>query len=152
VNTNTSSDQTKRPGGISRLMLRAGGAIHRFMYRRGLARRMGALQVILLTTIGRKTGRSQTVPINGVAEGDGFVVIGSNSGSDLDPGWWLNLVANPNASIQVNDLVTKVRMEPVTDPAERSRLWAKTVASMPRYAGYEKKTKRVIPLGVLRPV
>ncbi|HEV2013305.1 MAG TPA: nitroreductase/quinone reductase family protein [Candidatus Dormibacteraeota bacterium] len=133
-------------------MLRAGGAIHRFMYRRGLARRMGKLQVLLLTTTGRKTGRPQTVPVNGVPEGDGFFVIGSAGGSDFDPAWWLNLVANPKASIQVNDRLINVRMEPVTDPAERRRLWDKAVASMPRYAGYEKKTKRVIPLGLLRPV
>ncbi len=143
---------TKRPGGMSRSMLRAGGAIHGFLYRRGLARRMGKLQVILLTTTGRKTGRPQTVPVNGVPEGDGFVVIGSASGSDFDPAWWLNLIANPNASIRVNDRVINVRMEPVTDPAERRRLWDKVVASMRRYAAYEKKTKRAIPLGLLRPI
>ncbi len=112
---------------------------------------MGTAQVILLTTTGRKTGRPHTVPLNGLPEGDGFVVIGSYGGSDFDPGWWLNLVASPDASIQVNDRVIRVRMEPVTDPAERRRLWDKVVASMRGYASYQKKTKRVIPLGVLRP-
>jgi deazaflavin-dependent oxidoreductase (nitroreductase family) len=112
---------------------------------------MGTAQVILLTTTGRKTGRPQTVPLNGMPEGDGFVVIGSNGGSDLDPGWWLNLVASPDASIQVDNQVIRVRMEPVTDPAEHRRLWDKVVASMRGYAGYQKKTKRVIPLGLLRP-
>jgi len=116
-----------------------------------MARRMGTAQVILLTTTGRKTGRPQTVPLNGLPEGDGFVVIGSNSGSDFDPGWWLNLVAKPDASIQVDDRVIRVRMEPVTDPAEHRRLWEIVVASMRGYAGYQKKTKRVIPLGLLRP-
>jgi len=112
---------------------------------------MGTVQVILLTTTGRKTGRPHTVPLNGMPEGDGFVVIGSAGGSDFDPAWWLNLVANPNASIQVNTRVIAVRMEPVTDVAERRRLWDKVVASMRGYAGYQKKTKRVIPLGLLRP-
>jgi deazaflavin-dependent oxidoreductase (nitroreductase family) len=84
-------------------------------------------------------------------DGDGFVVIGSASGSDFDPAWWLNLVTTPNASIQVNDQVMAVRMEPVTDPAERRRLWDKVVESMRGYAGHQKKTKRVIPLGLLRP-
>ncbi len=107
--------------------------------------------MILLTTTGRKTGRAQTVPLNGMPEGDGFVVIGSAGGSDFDPAWWLNLVANPNASIQVNNRVINVRMQPVTDAAERRRLWDKVVASMRGYAAYEKKTKRVIPLGLLRP-
>jgi F420H(2)-dependent quinone reductase len=113
---------------------------------------MGTVQVILLTTTGRKTGRPQTVPLNGMPEGDGFIVIGSNSGSEVDPGWWLNLVANPKASIQVNDRVIAVRMEPVTDPAERRRVWDKVVTSMRGYAGYQKRTKRVIPLGLLRPL
>ncbi len=116
-----------------------------------MGRRMGKLQVILLTTTGRKTGRAQTVPLNGMPEGDGFVVIGSAGGSDFDPAWWLNLVANPNASIQVNNRVINVRMQTVTDAAERRRLWDKVVASMRGYAAYEKKTKRVIPLGLLRP-
>jgi deazaflavin-dependent oxidoreductase (nitroreductase family) len=113
---------------------------------------MGNVQLILLTTTGRKTGRAQTVTLNGVPEGEGFLVVGSAWGSDADPAWWLNLVANPEASMQVNDRVTNVRMETITDPAERQRLWAKAVASMPRYTGYERKTKRVIPLGLLRPV
>jgi F420H(2)-dependent quinone reductase len=112
---------------------------------------MGKLQVILLTTTGRKTGRPQTVPLNGLPDGDGFVVVGSNFGSDVDPVWWLNLVANPNASIQVNNRLINVRMEPVTDPAERRRLWDQAVASMSGYAAYQKKTKRLIPLGLLRP-
>ena len=142
----------KRAGPLSRWLARQGGALHGFMYRRGMARRMGKLQVILLTTTGRKTGRPQTVPLNGVPEGDGFVVIGSAGGSDFDPAWWLNLVANPKASIRVNDRVISVRMEPVTDPSERRRLWDNIVASMGRYAAYEKKAKRVIPLGLLRPV
>ncbi len=116
-----------------------------------MARRMGPVQVILLTTTGRKTGRPHTVALNGMPEGDGFVVIGSASGSDFDPAWWLNLVANPDATIQVNDRIIRVRMEPVTDPADRRRLWDKIVASMRGYAGYQKKTKRVIPLGLLRP-
>ena len=116
-----------------------------------MARRMGRAQVILLTTTGRKTGRPLTVPLNGLPEGDGFVVIGSNGGSDFDPGWWLNLVASPVASIQVDDRVIRVRMEPVTDPAEHRRLWDNVVASMRGYAGYQKKTKRAIPLGLLQP-
>jgi deazaflavin-dependent oxidoreductase (nitroreductase family) len=125
---------------------------HILAYRTGMGRRMGKLQVILLTTTGRKTGRPHTVPLNGVPEGNAYVVIGSAGGSDFDPEWWLNLIANPNARIQVNNRMINVRMEPVTDPAERRRLWDQVVALMRGYAAYEKKTKRVIPLGQLRPV
>jgi F420H(2)-dependent quinone reductase len=126
-------------------------ALHTVIYRRGVARGLGKVQLILLTTTGRKTGRPQTVTLNGVPDGDGWIVIGSAWGSDADPAWWLNLVANPQATMQVNDRVTNVRMENITDQGERQRLWAKAAAVMPRYAAYEKKTKRVIPLGMLRP-
>jgi F420H(2)-dependent quinone reductase len=116
-----------------------------------MGRRMGKLQVILLTTQGRKTGRPHTVPLNTLPEDGGFVVVGSNNGSDFDPNWWLNLVANPNATIQVNRRVIPVRMEPITDPTERQRLWDKFVAAIRRYRGYQKGTSRTIPLGLLRP-
>ncbi len=117
-----------------------------------MARGIGKVQLILLTTIGRSTGRAQTVTLNGLPEGDGFLVVASAWGSHVDPAWWLNLVAKPEASIQVNNRIINVRMEAVTEPAERRRLWAKAIAAMSRYAAYERKTKRVIPLGLLRTV
>ncbi len=150
--TPSRSSTARPPGPLSLWLVRRFGALHTFIYRRGMGRWMGKVQVILLTTTGRKTGRPQTVPLNGMPEGDGFIVIGSNAGSDVDPGWWLNLVANSNASIQVNDRVIPVQMEPVSDPVERRRVWDKVVASMRGYAGYQKRTKRVIPLGLLRPL
>jgi len=112
---------------------------------------MGQTQQVLLTTIGRKTGRPHTVPLGAVPEGDGWVVIGSNGGADVHPNWWLNMVANPEVTLQVNDQVTKARMQEITNPADRDRIWNNVVASGKGYANYPKKTSRVIPLGVLRP-
>ena len=108
---------------------------------------MGKVQVILLTTTGRKTGRPQTVPLNGMPEGDGFVVIGWAGGSDFHPAWSLNLVANPHARIQVNN-------RSLMSGCSRSRIrpaLGHVVASMRGYAVYQKKTTRLIPLGLLRP-
>jgi F420H(2)-dependent quinone reductase len=131
---------------------RVGGAVHEFLYRRGLARKMGQTQTVLLTTIGRKSGRSYTVPLGAVLEGDGWVVIGSNSGADVNPNWWLNMVANPDVTLQVNDQIIRARMQEITNPADRERIWNKVVASGKLYANHSKKTSRVIPLGLLRPV
>jgi deazaflavin-dependent oxidoreductase (nitroreductase family) len=132
-------------------LLRTAGAAQAFMYRRGVARKMGKMQQVLLTTTGRKSGRPHTVPLGAVREGDGWVVIGSNGGADVNPNWWLNMVANPNVTLEVNDQVLKARMQEITNPADRERIWSKVVADARRYGNYPKKTSRVIPLGWLRP-
>jgi deazaflavin-dependent oxidoreductase (nitroreductase family) len=137
---------------MSRVMFRALGAAHAFIYRRGMARKMGEMQQVLLTTTGRKSGQPQTVPLGAVPEGDGWVVVASFNGADVHPSWWLNMVANPDVTLQVNDKAIKVHMQEITNPADRERIWNTVVASMKRYASYPKKTSRVIPLGWLRPV
>ena len=133
-------------------LLRAGAAVHGFLYRRGLARKMGQMQTVLLTTTGRKSGRPQTVPLGTIREGDGWVVIGSYSGAPVHPNWWLNMAANPHVTLQVNDQVIKARMQEITNPADRERIWNAVVATAKGYANYPKKTSRVIPLGLLRPI
>jgi deazaflavin-dependent oxidoreductase (nitroreductase family) len=131
-------------------MVRAGAAVHGFLYRRGMARKMGEMQQVLLTTTGRKSGRPHTVALGTIPEGDGWIVIGSNGGADVDPNWWRNMVANPGVTLRVNDQIIKARMQPI-NPADRDRIWNTVVATSKGYANYPKKTSRVIPLGWLRP-
>ena len=133
-------------------MLRTGAAIHGFMYRRGMARKLGKMQQVLLTTIGRRSGKPHTVALGAVPEGDGWVVIASNGGADIHPNWWRNMVANPNVTLRVNDMVLKARMQEITNPADYERLWTTVVGNMKGYANYPKRTSRKIPLGWLRPV
>jgi len=135
---------------MSRLLRTVSGA-QVFMYRRGMVRKMGKMQQVLLTTVGRKSGKPRTVQLGAVPEGDGWVVIGSAGGSDSDPNWWRNMVANPNVTVQVNNDVIKVRMQEITNPADYERVWNTVVATMKGYANYPKKTSRKIPLGWLRP-
>lgn len=127
-------------------------AVHAFLYRRGMGRSFNNMQQILLTTTGRTSSKPHTVALGAVPEGDGWVVIASFGGADVHPYWWLNLVAHPDATVQVNDQVLKVQMREISDPDERARIWNKVVASAPNYASYQRKTSRVIPLGLLRPV
>jgi deazaflavin-dependent oxidoreductase (nitroreductase family) len=131
-------------------LVRAGAAVHGFLYRRGMARKMGEMQQVLLTTTGRKSGRPHTVALGTIPEGDGWIVIGSNGGADVDPNWWRNMVANPGVTLRVNDQIIKARMQPI-NPADRDRIWNTVVATSKGYANYPKKTSRVIPLGWLRP-
>jgi deazaflavin-dependent oxidoreductase (nitroreductase family) len=151
MSKDASSTRTKRAGGLSQSMIRAGGGIHRFIYRRGLARKMGQMQLVLLTTTGRKTGRPYTVPLGTIREGDGWIVIASNGGAAVHPSWWLNMVANPDVTLQINDQIIKARMHEITNPADRERIWNTVVATAKGYANYPKKTSRAIPLGWLRP-
>jgi len=135
---------------MSRLLRTVSGA-QVFMYRRGMVRKMGKMQQVLLTTVGRKSGKPRTVQLGAVPEGDGWVVIGSAGGSDSDPNWWRNMVANPSVTVQVNDDVIKARMQEITNPADYDRVWNTVVATSKGYANYPKKTSRKIPLGWLRP-
>ena len=113
---------------------------------------MGPMQTILLTTRGRKSGQPHTVVLGAIPEGDGWVVIASFNGVDVHPNWWLNLLAHPEATIQVNDRRIEVRMQEITNPADRERIWNTAVSLLKRYAWYARRTSRVIPLGLLRPV
>lgn len=142
----------KRPSAFYRWAFRTLDAVHGFVYRRGLGRSMGKMQQVLLTSLGRKTGKPHTVPLGAVRDGDGWAVIASFNGSDVHPNWWLNLVAHPEATIQVNDQILRVRMQEITNPEDRERIWKTAVSMVPRYATYAKKTSRVIPLGMLRPI
>jgi len=135
---------------MSRLLRTLSGA-QVFMYRRGMVRKMGKMQQVLLTTVGRRSGKPRTVQLGAVPEGDGWVVIGSAGGSDSDPNWWRNMVTNPNVTVQVNDKVIKARMEEIKNPADYERVWNTVVATSKGYANYPKKTSRKIPLGWLRP-
>ena len=112
----------------------------------------GKMQQVLLTTTGRKSGQPHTVEVGAVPERDGWVVIASNAGADVNPSWWLNMKANPTVSLQVNDDVIKARMQEITNPADYDRIWNTVVTANNVYANYPKKTSRKIPLGWLRPV
>src|SRR5256714_11650462 len=107
---------------MSRL-LRTLSAAQVFMYRRGLVRKMGKMQQVLLTTVGRKSGKARTVQLGAVPEGNGWVVIGSAGGSDANPRWWGNMVANPNVTGQGDGDVIKVRMQEITKPPEDDPGW-----------------------------
>jgi deazaflavin-dependent oxidoreductase (nitroreductase family) len=107
--------------------------------------------VLLLTTTGRKTGKQRTWPLGYITEGDNWIVVGSNGGVEWFPAWWLNLQANPMATVQVGRLTRAVKAQKAIGP-ERERLWSKFTTALPAYAGYQQRTKREIPVVILHPV
>jgi deazaflavin-dependent oxidoreductase (nitroreductase family) len=110
--------------------------------------RMGKSPVLLLTTTGRKTGKLRTTPLLYLADGDRFVVPASNGGSTKHPTWWLNLLSNKDAVIQVKRQKIRVRAQ-LASTEERQGLWERLVAMYPAYADYQKRTRREIPVVIL---
>lgn len=138
---------------LFRVGLRGMGVLHRAIYRLTggrLAGKVWNLSILLLTTTGRKSGTPRTTPLCYFPDGDDLVVIASNGGMDWYPDWWLNLVSDPHATVEIGRTRRRV-VARAASPEERARLWAALTATAPGYLEYERRTSREIPLGLLRP-
>jgi deazaflavin-dependent oxidoreductase (nitroreductase family) len=106
--------------------------------------------ILLLTTEGRKSGESRTMPLIHRTDGDRFIVVASKGGAPQHPGWFQNLMANPEATIQVRGEQIPVRAT-VAAGEERARLWSLMTEVWPAYDEYQGKTDREIPVVILSP-
>ena len=104
--------------------------------------------VLLITTTGRRSGQPRTTPVLYGLDDDRPVVIGSNTGSDRAPAWALNLLAEPNAEVQIRGERRPVRAR-VTEGDERAALWRRMNESYGGFDTYEARTDRNIRLFVL---
>jgi deazaflavin-dependent oxidoreductase (nitroreductase family) len=111
---------------------------------------MAGLDILLLTTTGKKTGKQRTTPL-GYFEHDGdYVIIASNGGADRHPFWYLNLMNEPKVEIEIKD--KKISATAKTAEASlRENLWAKLITLSPQYGKYATSTKREIPVVLLHP-
>jgi len=128
-------------------------AIHRWIYRVSGGRiggRLGRRDMLLLETVGRKTGQQRTTPLLYVPDGSRFVVVASNAGDDRDPAWWLNLKQRPETTIQVGTQSHRVRARRASEE-ETQQLWPLLEASYGPYAQYRTRTARSIPVILLEP-
>ena len=135
-------------------MLKAMVSAMVFMYRLtggGIGGKMQNMPVLLLTTTGRKSGKSRTVPLGYLKDGADYVVIASYAGQPRHPAWFLNLQSHPEATIQVKRSQMQVKAE-TAKPEKRRELWARLVEVSPGYAKYQERTTRKIPLVILHPV
>jgi deazaflavin-dependent oxidoreductase (nitroreductase family) len=108
----------------------------------------GLLPTLLLTTIGRKSGRKSVLPLIYKQVNDAWVIIASKGGAPAHPAWYLNLVANPNCEIQVaHDHYAVTARSAQGD--EHGTLWRQLVEVYPPYEDYQAATARKIPVVVL---
>jgi deazaflavin-dependent oxidoreductase (nitroreductase family) len=106
---------------------------------------------LLLTTRGRKSGEKFIFPLFYGEAGASYFVVASKGGAPQHPGWYKNLLADPEVEVQVGTKKMEARARTATGE-ERTRLWAKALEFWPPYADYQKKTEREIPVVVLDPV
>lgn len=123
--------------------------IYRFSGGRLLGHMVG-MEVLLLTTRGRRSGKERSTCLTSFQDGEAAVVIGSFLGEARDPGWVHNLRAQPEATLQSGNEVRRVRAREA-EGAERERLWARLLEIQPDYREYEGRTSRQIPVVVLEP-
>jgi len=127
---------------------RAHVALYRVSGGRVAGRIAGGGPVLLLTTTGRKSGKHRTTPLLYLEDAGRYVVIASVGGAPKHPAWYLNLLANPAATIEVGR--RKLAVSATTALAEeRARLWPLVVEMYAGYDGYQAKTTREIPLVIL---
>ncbi|MDT5216676.1 MAG: hypothetical protein QOK18_4915 [Mycobacterium sp.] len=107
--------------------------------------------VILLTTIGAKTGKVRKTPLMRVEHGGEYAVVASLGGAPKNPVWYYNIVANPRVELQ-DGAETKDYDSREVFGDEKAAWWERAVATWPDYAEYQTKTDRQIPVFVLTPV
>jgi len=108
--------------------------------------RFQGLDLLYLTTTGAKTGQKRMTPVAYFADGDGWLVVASSAGAARHPGWYHNMAAHPDQIwIEVRGEQFRVGAEQL-DGARREAAWQRIAGEQPRYAGYQRKTDRVIPI------
>ncbi len=103
------------------------------------------LPIIVMTTVGHKSGKVRKVPLMRVESGGEYAIVASKGGAPEHPGWYHNLIADDHVTIQdgPEPLDYVVRQ---LDGEERSQWWDRSVSAYPPYADYQEKTDREIPV------
>jgi len=134
-----------------RWLLRLITVVHRFVYEKSggrIGHRLGGQPMLLLETVGRKSGQKRVTPLLYVPDGDRWLLVASNAGDDRPPAWWLNARAAGEATIRVGTERHRVSVREA-GPDERPVLWKRCCEQYPSYAEYEQRTDRPIPVVVL---
>ena len=124
--------------------------IEEFRANRGRVEAFARQPLLLLTHTGAKTGKPRTNPLAYFRDSDHYIIVASKGGAPTNPDWYYNLLANPQAMIEVGVEQLAVTAEPAS-PVERERLWATVTERNPAFKEYEQKTRRTIPLVLLTP-
>ena len=134
-------------------MIRLVSLFHRWVYQisRGKAAgKLGKCNFLLLTTTGRRTGKSRTVPLLYLIDHDAYALVASYGGNPLAPSWLLNIRADPQVRLQIGDKRVK-GVARIARAQERVRLWESFVSVFPGYNKYQAVSGRKIPVVLVQP-
>ncbi|WIG58966.1 MAG: hypothetical protein OJF49_001713 [Ktedonobacterales bacterium] len=115
-----------------------------------IGHRLGPLPNLLLTTTGRRSGKPRTTPLTYIATDGLLALIASNFGSRTPPQWYRNLLAHPQATVQLKRRRWSVHARPATS-SEHERIWSAALVIWPAWASYADRAQRDIPIVVLDP-
>ena len=108
-------------------------------------------RVILLTTLGAKTGKLRKTPLMRVEHDGEYAIVASLGGAPKNPVWYYNVKAHPRVELQDGDVTKDYEAREVFGD-EKAAWWGRAVEAWPDYAEYQTKTDRQIPLFVLTPI
>ncbi len=126
-------------------------AVHVFLYRftgGKIGAHFGGMDVLLLETVGAKTGKNRTTPLAYFTQDENWVITASNAGSHHHPAWYYNLRHQSKAVVQVEDEQYRVTAMQA-DAETKERLWAHLIEKYPNFIAYQQKTNRDIPMFIL---
>lgn len=106
--------------------------------------------LLLLHTMGAKTGREHVTPVMYRPIDGGYAVFASKAGAPTNPDWYHNLVANPSVRAEIGTQTMRLTAR-VADDAEREPIWSAHKREYPGFEEYEEKTSRQIPVVILEP-
>lgn len=113
--------------------------------------RVIGMPVIELTTTGRKSGQPRSTMLTApLSPGDGYVIVASRGGDPSHPDWFRNIEADPLVDVRTRT-GTRHMVAKIASSEERATLWPEITARYPRYAQYQSKTEREIPVVILEP-
>jgi F420H(2)-dependent quinone reductase len=125
-----------------------------FIYRLSkgsLGNRMGRQSVLLLHTMGRKSGKQYVTSLSYYRDGNSYLVVASNWGKEQHPDWYNNLMHQPQTTIQVGARTLNVNAHSAKDE-EYQRLWVLVTQKNEQYIQYQSGMNRKIPIVVLTPI
>ena len=142
------------PSKTMKRVLKIANGLHVVIYRMSggkFANEIANMPILLITTVGRKSGKPHTNPVVYLQDGQDYLVTASVAGKDWHPSWYFNLQNRPQATIKVGAKTFDVKATIITGD-ERTRLYEKFKAASSNFEKYEKATSRVIPVIRLTPI
>lgn len=138
---------------FDRVVGRPSYRVHCFLYRWTggvIGHRTMAGPILLLTTVGRRTGQQRTHPLLYMPDGSNFVVVGSNGGRPQPPAWILNLLATPTVEVQVGRRKFRADAHVLTGDA-KADMWPRLIGHYKGWASYQELTDRELKVVLLVP-